>query len=230
MIRLGADFRGDPASALLEVLDPQQNNTFTDHFIDQPFDLSKVMFIGTANYMDAVPHALKDRLEVIEIPGYTASEKLNIGKKYLKPRQMIENGLNDKTFVLKEDALQRIIDKYTREAGVRNLEREIATVCRSVAAEIAEGIRKSATVGVRQLNSILGPTRYESELALRTSTPGVATGLAYTPVGGEILFIESTLLPGKGQLILTGQLGRCYERIRQGGTKCSKKYGIGNQA
>ncbi len=205
--KIGADFRGDPASALLEVLDPQQNNTFTDHFIDQPFDLSKVMFIGTANYMEAVPHALKDRLEVIEIPGYTASEKLNIGKKYLVPRQMKENGLTDKTFTLKEDALHLIIDKYTREAGVRNLEREIATVCRSTAAEIAEGKRKSATISVKQLSDILGPTRYESELALRTSTPGVATGLAYTPVGGEILFIESTLLPGKGQLILTGQLG-----------------------
>ena len=205
--KIGNDFRGDPASALLEVLDPQQNNTFTDHFIEQPFDLSKVMFIGTANYMEAVPHALKDRLEVIEIPGYTASEKLNIGRKYLAPRQMIENGLTEKTFSLKDEALQNIIDNYTREAGVRNLEREIATVCRSVAAEIAEGKRKSATIGVRHLNDILGPTKYESELALRTSTPGVATGLAYTPVGGEILFIESTLLPGKGQLILTGQLG-----------------------
>ena len=205
--KIGTDFRGDPASALLEVLDPQQNNTFTDHFIEQPFDLSKVMFIGTANYMEAVPHALKDRLEVIEIPGYTASEKLNIGRKYLTPRQMKENGLTDKTFKLKDDALQEIIDKYTREAGVRNLEREIATVCRSVAAEIAEEKRKSATISVRSLSEILGPTKYESELALRTSTPGVVTGLAYTPVGGEILFIESTLLPGKGQLILTGQLG-----------------------
>ncbi len=205
--KIGADFRGDPASALLEVLDPQQNNTFTDHFIDQPFDLSRVMFIGTANYMEAVPHALKDRLEVIYIPGYTAQEKLNIARKYLVPRQMKENGLNDKTFDIKDEALEKVIDKYTRESGVRNLEREIATVCRSVAAEIAEEKRKSAKIGIRHIADILGPERYESEVALRTSTPGVCTGLAYTPVGGEILFIESTLLPGKGQLILTGQLG-----------------------
>ncbi len=205
--KIGADFRGDPASALLEVLDPQQNNTFTDHYIDQPFDLSRVMFIGTANYMEAVPHALKDRLEVINIPGYTAKEKLNIAKKYLVPRQMKENGLTAKTFTLKEESLAKLIDKYTREAGVRNLEREIATVCRSVAAEIAESKRKSATISVRNITDILGPERYESEIALRTSTPGVCTGLAYTPVGGEILFIESTLLPGRGQLILTGQLG-----------------------
>ncbi len=205
--KIGQDFRGDPAAALLEVLDPEQNYSFTDHFIEQPFDLSKVMFIGTANYLGTVPPALRDRLEVLELPGYTADEKLAIAKRFLLPRQLKENGLTDKLLKLRDTALVRMINEYTREAGVRNLERKIAAVCRSIAVDIATNKRKSATVSARNLGKILGPVRYESELALRTSTPGVATGLAYTPVGGEILFIESTIMPGSGKLILTGQLG-----------------------
>ena len=213
--KIGQDFRGDPASALLEVLDPEQNHTFTDHYIDQPFDLSRTMFIGTANYMGAVPPALRDRLEVIELPGYTATEKLAIAKRYLAPRQMAENGLKGKQLTIKDDALAGLIDSYTREAGVRELERRIAAICRAIAAQIAGNERKSATVGFSQLQRILGPVQYEPEVALRTSTPGVATGLAYTPVGGEVLFIESTIMPGSGKLILTGQLGEVMKESAQ---------------
>jgi len=213
--KIGQDFRGDPASALLEVLDPEQNNTFTDHFLEQPFDLSRVMFIGTANYLGNVPPALRDRLEVLELPGYTAKEKFSIAQRYLVPRQLKENGLTEKTLTLKQDALEKLIQSYTREAGVRELERKVAAVCRAIAAEIASGKRKTATVSARSLNKILGPAPYESELALRTSSPGVATGLAYTPVGGEILFIESTITPGQGRLILTGQLGEVMKESAQ---------------
>ena len=213
--KIGQDFRGDPAAALLEVLDPEQNNTFTDHYIDQPFDLSKVLFIGTANYMGTVPPALRDRIEVLELPGYTADEKLAIARRYLVTRQMKENGLTARQLTIRPDALEKLIESYTREAGVRELERQIAAICRAVAAEIAADERKNAVVSVRQLGKILGPARYESELALRTSTPGVATGLAYTPVGGEILFIESTFTPGSGKLLLTGQLGEVMKESAQ---------------
>ncbi len=213
--KIGQDFRGDPASALLEVLDPEQNNSFTDHYIGQPFDLSKVMFIGTANYMGTVPPALRDRMEVIELPGYTASEKLAIAKRYLLPRQLRENGLSTRQLLIKENTLEKIIESYTREAGVRELERQIAAVCRSIAVEIAGEKRKSATVSPAMLSTVLGPVLYESELALRTSTPGVATGLAYTPVGGEVLFIESSLTPGEGHLVLTGQLGEVMKESAQ---------------
>lgn len=213
--KIGQDFRGDPASALLEVLDPEQNDTFTDHFIDQPFDLSKVMFIGTANYMGTVPPALRDRIEVLELPGYTAQEKLAIAKKYLVPRQLEENGLTPANLMIKPETLETLIESYTREAGVRELERQIAAICRAIAAEIAAGERQKATVSPRQLVKLLGPMRYESELAQRTSTPGVATGLAYTPVGGEILFIESTRTAGSGKLILTGQLGEVMKESAQ---------------
>ncbi|MCP4710929.1 MAG: endopeptidase La, partial [Planctomycetes bacterium] len=213
--KLGQDFRGDPASALLEVLDPEQNNSFTDHFISQPFDLSKVMFIGTANYMGAVPPALKDRMEVLELPGYTTPEKLAIAKRYLAPRQIKENGLTKKQLNIKDDALDKLIVSYTREAGVRELERQIAAICRAIAAQIASNKRKSAVVAARQLPQLLGPARYESEVALRTCTPGVATGLAYTPVGGEVLFIECTVTPGHGKLILTGQLGDVMKESAQ---------------
>jgi ATP-dependent Lon protease len=213
--KIGQDFRGDPASALLEVLDPEQNHTFTDHFIDQPFDLSKVMFIGTANYMGTVPPALRDRIEVLELPGYTAQEKLSIAKKYLAPRQLEENGLTPTNLTIKPEALETLIESYTQEAGVRELERQIAAICRAIAAEIAAGERQKATISPRQLAKLLGPMRYESELAQRTSTPGVATGLAYTPVGGEILFIESTLTAGTGKLILTGQLGEVMKESAQ---------------
>jgi ATP-dependent Lon protease len=205
--KIGADFRGDPAGALLEVLDPEQNASFTDHYLDQPFDLSSVMFIGTANYAEPIPPALHDRMEIIELPGYTKFEKLNIAKKYLLPRQLTEHGLTKTKLTIKDEALLAIIGSYTREAGVRNLERNIAAVCRAVATEIAKETKRRATIGKSHLAKILGPTRFESELALRTGIPGVATALAYTPVGGELLFIESASMPGKGQLQLTGQIG-----------------------
>ncbi len=225
--KIGADFRGDPASALLEVLDPEQNNSFTDHYIDQPFDLSHVMFIGTANYMGTVPPPLRDRMEVLELPGYTAREKLMIAKRYLVPRQLKENGLTKTQLTLRDNTLERIIDAYTREAGVRELERKIAAVCRAIAAEIASNKRKSATIAPRQLAKLLGPAQYESELAMRTSVPGVATGLAYTPVGGEILFIESTLTPGSGRLILTGQLGDVMKESAQTAFSALKSLAVG---
>jgi ATP-dependent Lon protease len=213
--KIGADFRGDPASALLEVLDPEQNNTFTDHYLDQPFDLSNVMFIGTANYTEPIPPALHDRMEIIELPGYTESEKLNIARKYLVPRQLAEHGLNKGMLSIKSDAIVSIIRNYTREAGVRNLERDIASVCRAVATEIAKNKKKRATIDAGDLAKILGPTQYESELALRAGIPGVATALAFTPVGGEILFIESASMPGKGSLQLTGQIGDVMKESAQ---------------
>ncbi|MEN6336992.1 MAG: endopeptidase La [Phycisphaerales bacterium] len=213
--KIGADFRGDPASALLEVLDPEQNNSFTDHYLDQPFDLSSVMFIGTANYAEPVPPALQDRMEIIDLPGYTAQEKLNIAKRYLVPRQLKEHGLRKNQLVIKDQALTTIIASYTREAGVRNLERLIASVCRAVATEIARGDKRRRTIDKKDLAAILGPVQHESELALRTGIPGVATGLAYTPVGGELLFIESAMMPGKGSLQLTGQIGDVMKESAQ---------------
>jgi ATP-dependent Lon protease len=205
--KIGADFRGDPSSALLEVLDPAQNHTFTDHYLDVPFDLSKVLFIATANTMDTVPGPLRDRMEVIEIPGYTNSDKLDIAKRYLVPRQLDANGLTPKQVRFKAEALREIIESYTREAGVRNLERNIGSVGRSIAAEIVGGKTDKVVVDRETVGKILGPARFEPELASRTSVPGVATGMAYTPVGGEILFIEATRFPGKGNIILTGQIG-----------------------
>ena len=213
--KIGQDFRGDPASALLEVLDPEQNNTFTDHYIDQPFDLSHVMFIGTANYTEPIPPALMDRMEIIELPGYTQIEKLRIAKKYLIPRQLKEHGLTKTQLTIKDDAVSTIAQSYTREAGVRNLERTIAAICRYVGTRIAKKESKKATVGKGQLHKILGPHKFESELALRTATPGVATGLAYTPCGGEILFIETAQIPGKGKLTITGQLGDVMKESAQ---------------
>jgi ATP-dependent Lon protease len=205
--KLGADFRGDPSAALLEVLDPAQNNTFTDHYLDVPFDLSKVLFIATANTMDPVPSALRDRMEVIEIPGYTNGDKLDIAKRYLVPRQLDATGLTEKQVTFKDPALKLIIESYTREAGVRNLERNIGSVLRSIAAEIVGGQTAKVVVDTEQVAKILGPSKFEPELASRTSVPGVATGMAYTPYGGEILFIEATRMPGKGGIILTGQIG-----------------------
>jgi len=213
--KIGADFRGDPSSALLEVLDPEQNSTFTDHYLDQPFDLSAVMFIGTANCTGPIPPALFDRMEVIELPGYTENEKLSIAKRYLVPRQLKEHGLSKMKLTLKDEAIHAIIHSYTREAGVRNLERHIAAVCRAVATKIAKKTKRRATIGKRNLADILGPTQYESELALRAGIPGVATGLAYTPVGGELLFIESATMPGKGLLQLTGQIGDVMKESAQ---------------
>ncbi|MHC4294221.1 MAG: endopeptidase La [Planctomycetota bacterium] len=205
--KVGADFRGDPTSALLEVLDPAQNYTFQDHYLNTPFDLSKVMFIGTANYMAPVPPALRDRMETIELPGYTETEKLHIARKYLVPRQLTENGLKRSNLKWTSEAIRKIISNYTREAGVRELERQIGTICRGVAALIARGKVKTRTVNAKLLTDMLGPRRYENELALRTSTPGVATGLAYTPTGGEIIFVEATGYPGKGKMTMTGQIG-----------------------
>ena len=205
--KLGADFRGDPASALLEVLDPAQNHTFTDHYLDVPFDLSKVLFIATANSMDPVPGPLRDRMEVIEIPGYTQNDKLHIAKTYLVPRQLEANGLNPKQAKFLDPALRDIIESYTREAGVRNLERSIGSVARAIAAEIVTGTSEKVNVDRPYVQKTLGPRRFEPELAQRTSIPGVATGMAYTPVGGEILFIESSRIPGRGNITLTGQIG-----------------------
>jgi len=205
--KMASDFRGDPASAMLEVLDPAQNHSFTDHYLDVPFDLSKVMFIATANTMDSVPGPLRDRMEVIEIPGYTNSDKLNIAKTYLVPRQLDANGLNARNVRFKDDALKEIIESYTREAGVRNLERNIGSVARAIAAEVVGGRTDRVTVDRDYVIKTLGPRRFEPELAQRTSVPGVATGMAYTPVGGEILFIEASRFPGKGNITLTGQIG-----------------------
>jgi ATP-dependent Lon protease len=213
--KIGTDFRGDPASALLEVLDPEQNFSFTDHYLDEPFNLSTVMFIGTANYTEPVPPALRDRMEVIELPGYTKTEKLNIAKKYLIPRQLKEHGLTKRRLTIKDTALLAIIQSYTREAGVRNLERNIAAICRAIATEIAKDKKNRATIDRKDLAKILGPEQFESELALRTAIPGVATALAYTPVGGELLFIESASMPGKGNLLLTGQIGDVMKESAQ---------------
>ena len=205
--KLGSDFRGDPSSALLEVLDPQQNNTFTDHYLDVPFDLSSVMFIATANMLDTIPPALLDRLEVIELTGYTQEEKVKIAEKYLIPRQLSENGLTAAQFKMTTKALTSVITGYTREAGVRNLEREIANACRGVAAQIAEGSIKSKTVTDKDIHKFLGPVRVPTDIDARITKPGIAIGLAWTPVGGDMLFVEATAMKGKKGLTLTGQLG-----------------------
>ena len=205
--KLGADFRGDPSSALLEVLDPEQNSTFTDHYVDVPFDLSRVMFITTANLLDPIPPALRDRMEIIELPGYAEHDKMVIAKRYLVPRQVDENGLTSKLIAFRDDALHRIIREYTREAGVRNLEREIGSVCRKVAKSVAQGKTRKTTVNSKAVAEYLGPQRYELEAAERLKEPGVAIGLVWTAAGGDILFIEATRMPGRNRLILTGQLG-----------------------
>ena len=214
--KLGHDFRGDPAAALLEVLDPEQNHTFSDHYLEVPFDLSKVMFVATANIMDPIPPALRDRLEVLELPGYTREEKLNISKQFLLPKQLSEHGLSSEKVVFDQAAIAELIDSYTREAGVRNLEREVANVIRAVAVLVAEGkAQPLETVTIDRIPEFLGPQKYQSEVAERTAEPGVATGLAWTPVGGDILFIEATKMNGKGQLVLTGQLGDVMKESAQ---------------
>jgi ATP-dependent Lon protease len=214
--KLGAGgFHGDPASALLEVLDPEQNSSFRDNYLGVPFDLSRVMFICTANVLETIPGPLRDRMEVIQLPGYTAQEKLQIARRYLIARQFEATGLKPEQCAIGDDALRRIIDDYTREAGVRNLEREIGKVLRSVAVRIAEGSVSQVTIGPADLAAILGPVRYEAEIAMRTGLPGVATGLAWTPVGGDILFIEASRMPGTGKLILTGQLGEVMKESAQ---------------
>ncbi|MGH8718612.1 MAG: endopeptidase La, partial [Burkholderiales bacterium] len=215
MDKLGAGFHGDPSSALLEVLDPEQNNTFRDNYLAVPFDLSKVMFIGTANMLDTIPGPLRDRMEVIQLPGYTEEEKIEIAKRYLVKRQLEANGLSAERSEITDDALRALIHDYTREAGVRNLEREIGSVFRNAAMKIAEGTAQQVKIGPEDLHAILGARKFESELALRTSTPGVATGLAWTPVGGDILFVEATRTSGSGKLILTGQLGDVMKESAQ---------------
>ncbi|MFQ6112511.1 MAG: endopeptidase La [bacterium] len=213
--KVGMDFRGDPSSALLEVLDPEQNWAFSDHYVEVPFDLSKVMFIATANLADPILPALKDRMEILELPGYTEDEKLRIAQLYLIPKQLEAHGLTEEQINFDEDALIEIINSYTREAGVRNLEREIATVCRGVAREVVEGKTQTKKITKEMLAHYLGPIKYFSEVAERTSKPGVATGMAWTPAGGDILFIEATKMRGKGDLILTGSLGDVMKESAQ---------------
>ena len=205
--KVGSDFRGDPSSALLEVLDPEQNHSFSDHYLDVPFDLSKVMFICTGNMLETVPSALRDRMEVIQLLGYTEDEKVKIAQRYLVPRQRKENGLKANEIKFTTGTIRKVISGYTREAGLRNLEREIATICRGVATKIAEGKIKKAAIKVDDVAEYLGPIRFTSEAKTRMTTPGVAMGLAWTPVGGDLLFIEATAMKGKKGLTLTGQLG-----------------------
>src|ERR1700716_199205 len=214
--KLGASsFQGDPSSALLEVLDPEQNSTFRDNYLGVTFDLSKVMFIATANVLDTVPGPVRDRMEVIELPGYTEDEKLEIAKRYLLRRQLEQTGVTPEQCEVNEGAIRPIIRDYTREAGVRNLERLIGAVCRHAAMRIAEGAAERVRIDAAALPAILGPRRFENEVAMRTSVPGVATGLAWTPVGGDILFVEATRVPGRNKLILTGQLGDVMKESAQ---------------
>ena len=216
--KLGSDFRGDPASALLEVLDPEQNHSFTDNYLDVPFDLSKVMFVTTANQLHTIPPPLRDRMETIELPGYTANEKQIIAKQYLIPRQLKENGLNDELIDIKDKAIDKVISEYTREAGVRNLERELGTVCRKVARRVAEGNTDPTTIATKDIQGYLGPAKFDSEIASRQADVGVATGLSVTPAGGEILFIEvasTKKVNTRTELRITGQIGEVMQESAQ---------------
>jgi ATP-dependent Lon protease len=215
--KVGSDFRGDPAAALLEVLDPHQNSTFTDNYLELPFDLSRVLFITTANWLDPIHPALRDRLEVIELPSYTPAEKLQIAKRYLVPRQLEEHGLKKKIVKFPDPTLRRLIEDYTREAGVRQLEREIASLTRKAARQVISNkeLNQPVIIGPESLTEYLGPTRFVSEMAEQITERGIAVGLGWTPVGGEILFIEATRMPGKGKLILTGSLGEVMKESAQ---------------
>jgi ATP-dependent Lon protease len=215
--KVGADFRGDPAAALLEVLDPEQNNTFTDHYLDIPFDLSRVLFITTANWLEPVHPALRDRLEVIELPSYTESEKLEIARRHLVPRQLEEHGLTRKDVRLPDPALRRLISDYTREAGVRQLEREVAALTRKVTRKLVSNgnVHRPLTLAAKKIPELLGPPRFHSETAEQIKDAGIATGLVWTPVGGEVVFIEATRMPGKGNLLLTGLLGDVMKESAQ---------------
>jgi ATP-dependent Lon protease len=215
--KLYSDFRGDPASALLEVLDPEQNNAFSDHYLELPFDLSKVMFVTTANYLGPIPPALLDRMEVIEFPGYIEEEKLSISEKYLIPRQFDENGIHDIGLKFETEALQRIVREYTYEAGVRNLEREIGRVCRKVARTKAEGKKTPEAVTPELIEKFLGPPQFFLTQAERKDEVGVATGLAWTENGGEIMFVEVAILDGKGGMQITGQVGDVMQESAQAG-------------
>lgn len=205
--KLGLDFRGDPSAALLEVLDPEQNYAFTDHYLGVEFDLSKVMFITTANILDTIPMPLRDRMEVLELPGYTVTEKVLISKKYLIPRQLAANGLSERYLSFEDEGVKKIVMDYTREAGLRNLEREIASICRQIATKLAEGNEVSVVITADNVEEFLGPQKFYFEVAERTMAPGIATALAWTPTGGEIIFIEATKMKGKKSLVLTGSLG-----------------------
>ena len=227
--KIGMDFRGDPSSALLEVLDPEQNFSFSDHYIDVPFDLSKVMFITTANVLDPIPPALRDRMETLELPGYSEDEKMMIAKEFLIPKQINEHGLSSEFIEFQDAALQIIISSYTREAGVRNLEREIAAICRGVAKDVARGIMEKVVVVPEKLHKFLGPVKFFLEAAERTFEPGVATGLAWTPSGGDIIFVEATKMRGEKGLTLTGQLGDVMKESAQAALAYvrSKSKGLG---
>jgi ATP-dependent Lon protease len=214
--KMGSDFRGDPSSAMLEVLDPEQNSAFRDYYLDLPFDLSDVMFVCTANTLDTIPGPLRDRMEVIQLAGYTEEEKLQIARRYLVPRQIERNGLSAGRIAFTDPALKVIVADYTREAGVRQLEREVGTICRKVARQVAEGsAKRKVTITEPRVRELLGKRRFFSETRRRTARPGVATGLAWTPVGGEVLFIEATSFPGSGHLTITGQLGEVMQESAQ---------------
>ncbi len=213
--KMGMDYRGDPASAMLEVLDPEQHSSFRDHYLDLPFDLSRVLFICTANQAETIPPPLLDRMDTIQLSGYTEEEKLGIARRYLAPKQIEAHGLAAKQITLTDEAIRLVISAYTREAGVRNLERQLAALCRKAARQIAEGKRRKITVGGKEVREWLGARRFAGEVRRRTAEPGVATGLAWTPVGGEILFIEATAYEGKGRLTLTGQLGDVMQESAQ---------------
>jgi ATP-dependent Lon protease len=214
--KMGADFRGDPSSAMLEVLDPEQNYSFRDHYLDLPFDLSDAMFVTTANTLDTIPGPLRDRMEVIQLAGYTEEEKLQIARRYLVPRQVERNGLSRSRIAFTDPALRVVISDYTREAGVRQLEREIGTICRKVARQVAEGtVKRKVSITEPRVRSSLGKRKFFSETRRRTARPGVATGLAWTPVGGDVLFIEATSMPGTGRLTITGQLGEVMQESAQ---------------
>ena len=213
--KLNASFQGDPSAALLEVLDPAQNATFQDHYIALPFDLSQVLFIATANVLDTIPSPLRDRMEILELPGYIEEDKLAIAKGYLVPRQTAENGLKPENISFTDEAIREIIRSYTREAGVRQLERGLGAVCRSVATRIADGSNETFAITADSIPTYLGPQKFFNEIALRTSLPGVATGLAWTQFGGDILFVEATKMAGDGRLILTGQLGDVMKESAQ---------------
>ena len=230
--KLGSGIQGDPSAALLEVLDPEQNNTFRDNYLALPYDLSRVLFITTANVLDNIPGPLRDRMEIIQLPGYTQEEKREIARRYLLARQIGQNGLKEGQFEISDAALVAIIRDYTREAGVRSLERQIGAVCRRAAVNIAEGTAQTVSIDENDLAGILGPTKYENEVALRTGMPGVATGLAWTPVGGDILFVEASRTAGDGKLILTGQLGDVMKESAQAALTLMKTraWGLGIDA
>jgi ATP-dependent Lon protease len=213
--KIGSDFRGDPSSALLEVLDPEQNFSFSDNYLEVPFDLSTVMFITTANVLDTIPPPLRDRMEVLDLTGYTEEEKLMIARRYIVPRQLEAHGITPEHLTFEDSAIQAIISQYTREAGLRNLEREVATICRGIAKEYARGKQQAVTITREMLKQFLGPVKFFSEVAERTAVPGVATGLAWTPVGGDIIFVEATKMRGKKSLTLTGSLGDVMKESAQ---------------